>query len=275
MAPEMDMIKRSAEHIRSVQKSSPVIAVILGSGLGSLADSIEGGIVIPYGDIPGFPVSTAPGHEGKLISGRLEGKEVLAMKGRFHYYEGYEMSKVIFPIRPFKSMGINDIIITNAAGGINTGFTPGDLMLITDHLGYWCPSPLRGENLAELGARFPDMTQCYDHGLIQSAAACARDMGIDIKTGIYAYMPGPMFETPAEIRGLRALGADAVGMSTVPEVIAARHMGMKVLGISCITNMASGILGRQLTHEEVTRTANSAGKIFAGLVRAVIGGWRI
>jgi purine-nucleoside phosphorylase len=274
MKTELLEIEDSADHIRSVIKEKPDIAVIFGSGLGILADQMENSIAIPYESIPGFPVPSAPGHEGKLIYGSLAGKMILAMKGRPHYYEGHDMSKVIFPVRVLKLLGIDDILITNAAGGINTDLRPGDLMLVTDHIGYSCPSPLRGINIEELGVRFPDMSSCYNKELMNMAKRCADELGIDIKTGVYAFSQGPMFETPAEIRGLRIMGADAVGMSTVPEAIAANHMKMRILAISCITNMAAGILEQPLTHQEVLETALSVEKPFSMLINKIIGEWR-
>ena len=196
------------------------------------------------------------------------------MKGRFHYYEGWDISQVVFHIRVFKLLGISNLIVTNAAGGVNTSFTPGDLMLITDHISLFAPSPLRGPNQDEFGPRFPDMCNIYDPDTIALAREVADKKGTILKEGVYAFTQGPMFETPAEIRALRMLGADAVGMSTVPEVITARHCGMKILGISCITNMAAGVLGLKLNHEEVMDTAGRVGKDFAGLVTGIIGAWK-
>ena len=260
-------LEKTVEYLKGMIDGVPEIAVILGSGLGRLADFIEGKQEIPYGEIPNFPNTTVPGHEGKLIFGRLGDRNVVAMKGRFHYYEGHDMSTVVYPVRAFGLLGIKNLIVTNAAGGVNTGFEPGDLMLIRDHI------PLRGENLDELGPRFPDMSAAYDRTLQKVAQACAERIGIDLKYGVYAYCKGPSFETPAEIRALRALGADAVGMSTVPEVIVARHMGMRVLGISCITNMAAGILDQPLTHEEVMETGKKVEQKFSSLVKEIVSQW--
>ena len=275
MQTEMEKYRIAADYIRERIKEQPQIAVILGSGLGPLVNTIEQAVEIDYTDIPGFPHTTVQGHAGKLVYGMLGGKRILAMKGRFHYYEGWEISQVIFHIRVFKLMGISNLIVTNAAGGINTSFAQGDLMLITDHISLFAPSPLRGLNQAEFGTRFPDMCNAYDTDIIETAKEVARSRGVNIKEGVYAFAQGPMFETPAEIRALRILGADAVGMSTVPEVITARHSGMKVLGISCITNMAAGVLGQKLNHEEVMDTARNVEKNFAGLVTGIIEAWKV
>lgn len=266
-------LDKTAAYLKDMRKDVPEIAIILGSGLGSLADFIEDRQEIPYAEIPNFPRTTVPGHEGKLIFGRIGSRKVMAMKGRFHYYEGHEVGVVVYPVRVFGMMGIKNLIVTNAAGGVNTGFAPGDLMLIKDHISFFVENPLRGENLDELGPRFPDMSAAYDRSLQKMAMDCAQRFGIDLKCGVYAYCKGPSFETPAEIRALRTLGADAVGMSTVPEVIAARHMGMRVLGISCITNMAAGILDQPLTHEEVMETGKKVEQKFSALVREIIGHW--
>ncbi len=267
------MYETAADYIYSRIKERPQISVILGSGLGSLIDKVEQPVEIDYGDIPGFPRTTVRGHAGKLVYGKLGGKRILAMKGRFHYYEGHEVSQVVFHIRVFKLLGISNLLVTNAAGGINTSFEPGDLMLITDHISLFAPSPLRGENLDEFGPRFPDMCNAYDEGLIGMAAEIGRTNELRLRKGVYAFAQGPMFETPAEIRTLRALGADAVGMSTVPEVITARHCGIRVLGISCITNMAAGVLGQKLDHTEVIDTAKRVEKNFAGFVSDILASW--
>jgi purine nucleoside phosphorylase I, inosine and guanosine-specific len=274
MTDTVRKLEKTVEYLKDTACMIPEIAVILGSGLGNLADFIEERQEIPYRDIPGFPVTTVPGHEGKLIFGRLGGKSVAAMKGRFHYYEGHDMSVVVYPVRALGMMGIKNLIVTNAAGGVNTSFRPGDLMLIEDHISLFAENPLRGENIDELGPRFPDMSAAYDRELKKLALECASRTGIELKKGVYCYTKGPSFETPAEIKALRVLGADAVGMSTVPEVIAARHMGMRVLGISCITNMAAGILDQPLTHEEVIETGKKVEQKFSSLVREIIGSWR-
>ena len=273
MKDTVKRLEKTVEYLRNITEGTPEIAIILGSGLGRLADFIEGRQEISYEEIPNFPATTVPGHEGKLIFGRLGGRYVVAMKGRFHYYEGHDMGVVIYPIRVFGMMGIKNLMVTNAAGGVNTDFKPGDLMLIKDHIGFFAENPLRGENLDDLGPRFPDMSAAYDRSLQKLAMVCAERVGIDLKNGVYSYCKGPSFESPAEIKALRILGADAVGMSTVPEVIVARHMGMRVLGISCITNMAAGILDQPLTHEEVMETGKSVEKKFSSLVREIVGSW--
>lgn len=270
----MKSFDMTVKYLKEKLDAIPEIAIILGSGLGNLANLIENKMEIPYEDIPDFPRTTVAGHEGKLIYGTLSGRNILAMKGRFHFYEGYRMDEVVYPIRVFKCMGIENIIVTNAAGGINTSFSPGDLMLITDHIGLFCENPLRGENLDDLGPRFPDMSAAYDRDLQKLALDCASRLNIDLKQGVYSYCKGPSFETPAEIKALRILGADAVGMSTVPEVITANHMGMKVLGISCITNMAAGILDQPLSHEEVMETGKMAEEKFPALVSEIVANWK-
>lgn len=275
MKNNMKQIRTAAAHIMDKISGKPQIGIILGSGLGPLVNALEQPVEIDYSEIPGFPQTTVEGHEGKLVFGKLAGKQVLVMKGRFHLYEGYDVSQVVFHIRVFSLLGIKNLLVTNAAGGINTDFTAGDLMLITDHISFFAPSPLRGSNLDEFGIRFPDMCNAYDRDLISVAQSAANDDGISLKEGIYAFAQGPMFETPAEIRALRILGADAVGMSTVPEVIVARHCGMKVLGISCITNMAAGVLDETLNHKEVMETADRAGKSFLALVTGISARWPV
>ncbi|MCR4434854.1 MAG: purine-nucleoside phosphorylase [Clostridiales bacterium] len=265
----------AAEFIKGRIRLQPEIGIILGSGLGSLVNDMEDPNEIDYGDIPNFPLTTVEGHAGKLVSGVIGGKPVLAMKGRFHLYEGYDISQVVLATRVFKLVGINDLLVTNAAGGINRSFKPGDLMLIRDHISFFAPSPLRGKNLSEFGVRFPDMSQAYDRGLLDAAREAALKTGIEIREGVYAFAQGPMYETPAEIRAFGILGADAVGMSTVPEVIAARHANMRVLGISCITNMAAGILDKPLNHEEVVRTAKEVEHKFVALVKEIIRNWSL
>lgn len=267
-------IDETVSFLKSKIDYVPEIAIILGSGLGKLADLIENAVVIPYADIPNFPETTVVGHDGKLIYGTVKNRRIVTMKGRFHYYEGNEMDVIVYPIRVFKRLGIENLIVTNAAGGINTNFKPGDLMLITDHISLFCENPLRGENIDDLGPRFPDMTVAYDRNLRSLALESAGKLGIDLKSGIYSYCKGPSFESPAEIRALKSMGADAVGMSTVPETIVARHMGMRVLGISCITNMAAGILDRPLDHAEVMETGKQVGKKFSELVTDIIENWR-
>ncbi|MFZ5985892.1 MAG: purine-nucleoside phosphorylase [Bacillota bacterium] len=270
-----ETVKETAEYIKEKVKVIPKIAVILGSGLGPLVDEIKDPVVIDYKDIPNFPITTVEGHAGKLVCGSLGGKPVLAMKGRFHHYEGYDISQVVFPIRAFKVLGITDLLVTNAAGGINKAFKPGDLMIIKDHISFFAPSPLRGKNLSEFGVRFPDMSRAYSGKLIELCKKASAKEGINLQEGVYAFAQGPMYETPAEIRALGVLGADAVGMSTVPEVITARHADMNVLGISCITNMAAGILDQPLNHEEVMKTAKEAEKNFTLLVKKVVSDWEV
>ncbi len=269
----MERLQKTVDYLKSKISIAPEVAIILGSGLGKLADFIEDKQEISYEDIPNFPQTTVVGHEGKLIFGTLGGRKILAMKGRFHFYEGNDMDVVVYPIRVFKLLGIQNLIVTNAAGGVNLSFIPGDLMLITDQIGLFCDNPLKGENLDQLGPRFPDMSKAYDRQLQKVALDTAAKLGIDLKTGIYSYCKGPSFESPAEIRALRILGADAVGMSTVPEVITARHMGMCVLGISCITNMAAGILDQPLNHEEVMETGKQVEKKFSSLVSEIVANW--
>ncbi|MDI3546681.1 MAG: purine-nucleoside phosphorylase [Halanaerobiales bacterium] len=263
-------IKEAAEYIKQKIDLEPEVGLILGSGLGILAEEIEDSIVIPYQEIPNFPVSTVEGHAGRLVIGRLEGKPVVAMQGRFHYYEGYSMQKLTLPVRVMKMLGVEKLLVTNAAGGVNRNFNPGDFMIITDHVNLMGDNPLRGQNLEEFGPRFPDMTEAYNHELIKLAERVGAEKGIMTRKGVYAALSGPSYETPAEIRFLASNGFDAVGMSTVPEVIVANHMGLDVLGISCITNMAAGILARPLNHEEVMETAERVKPKFITLVRGIL-----
>ncbi len=271
----IDKIKQSSDYIKARLTQSPQIGIILGSGLGVLADELEEFIEIPYADIPHFPVSTVEGHDGKLVIGNLEGKCVMMMKGRFHYYEGYEMQQVAYPVRVMKYLGINDLLVTNAAGGINPEYEPGDLMVIKDHIKFFDESPLRGGNEEAFGLRFNDMSEAYKKMLREMVKEAAYGLGIVLQEGVYVYMPGPSYETPAEIKMLNIVGADAVGMSTVPEVITASHAKMNVIGVSCITNMAAGILDQPLHHQEVMDTAERVKEKFLGLVKAVIGRWEV
>lgn len=248
----------------------PEIGLILGSGLGILAEEIEDRVAVPYGNIPHFPVTTIEGHKGMLILGKLSGKYVICMQGRFHYYEGYNMYQITYPVRVMKRLGISKLIVTNSAGGINTSFSPGDLMLIEDHINLMGINPLIGKNIDSFGPRFPDMSEAYSRQLISKAQKAGEELSIELRKGVYAAMTGPSYETPAEIRFLRVIGADAVGMSTVPEVIVANHSGIEVLGISCITNMAAGILDKPLSHDEVTEVANKASDRLIKLVKEVI-----
>ena len=231
----VDKINDSISYIKKYSLINPDIGIILGSGLGLLADDIENKVIIPYKDIPHFPVSTVEGHKGQIVLGTLSGKSVICMQGRFHYYEGYNINDVVYPARVMQKLGISKLIVTNSAGGVNTNFSPVDLMIIEDHINLMGTNPLIGKNLDSFGQRFPDMTEAYDKQLLEIAQQAAHSLSIQINKGIYAAMMGPSYETPAEIRYLRIIGADAVGMSTVPEVIVATHGGVSVLGISCIT----------------------------------------
>lgn len=266
-------IEEAAAYIRQRLPLIPELAIILGSGLGPLADEAGQPVSIDYTDIPHFPRSTVAGHDGRLIYGFISGKPVLIMKGRFHYYEGYAMEQVTFPIRVFACLGIRSLLITNAAGGIREDLSPGSIMLITDHLSYMCPSPLIGANLDRFGTRFPDMTQVYSSKLLSMAKKAAETVQVPVKEGVYAFFRGPQYETPAEIRGVRLLGADAAGMSTVPEAITARHSGMTLLGISLITNKAAGLGTGGLNHAEVTQAAKKAERNLTRLVKEMIKEW--
>lgn len=259
--------------IRERTDFQPEVALVLGSGLGGFGERVEPVARIPYSELPSFPVSTVPGHAGQFILGYVRGVPVIVMQGRVHYYEGYPMADVVMPTRIMGLLGAKKLILTNAAGGVNTSFAPGDLMLLEDHISAFVPSPLRGENLDNLGTRFPDMSCVYDPELRSIAVQAAARRGIALRKGVYLQWQGPNFETPAEIRMFRTLGADAVGMSTVCEAIAARHMGMRVCAVSCITNMACGILPQPLSHEEVQATANRVRDQFEGLVLEMIDGF--
>lgn len=265
-----DKIAEAAGYIAAISPVKPTIGLILGSGLGILAELIEEPVAIKYSDIPHFPVSTVEGHAGELVLGMIKGKPVAMMKGRFHTYEGYGAELVSFPIRVMKQLGVETLLVTNAAGGINEGFDVGDLMMITDHINFMFSNPLIGPNEETLGVRFPDMSEAYSRRLRAVAEAAASEIGLRLRAGVYAGMQGPAYETPAEIRMLRVLGADAVGMSTVPEVTAARHAGIEVLGFSCISNMAAGILDQPLAHAEVMAAADKVKDQFIGLILAII-----
>lgn len=242
--------RKAAAYIKEQGVNEVEVGLILGSGLGELADEIADRIVIQYTDIPSFPISTVEGHEGQLVYGTLGGKKVLALQGRFHYYEGYSMNTVTFPVRVMNALKTKSLIVTNAAGGVNESFTPGDLMLITDHINFFGTNPLIGKNDPKFGPRFPDLSVAYDAEYREHAEEVATKLGIDLKKGVYFGVTGPTYETPAEIKMIRTLGGDAVGMSTVPEVIIARHAGIRVVGISAITNYAAG-MGKELNHEDV------------------------
>ena len=267
------MIERIDEAVRYIRTRSalqPEVGVILGSGLGDVVDAVEIETAIPYSEIPGAKASTVLGHQGRMIFGHANGRRVVVMQGRVHFYEGYEMHEVMFLSRVIGRLGIRQLIVTNAAGGVNTSYVAGDLMLISDHINLMGLNPLRGPNVEALGVRFPDMTEAYPESLRAIGREVAKEIGIDVKEGVYLALSGPTYETPAEIRAFRVLGADAVGMSTVPEVIAMSHMGIPVLGISCITNMAAGILKQKLTHQEVIDTTTRVQKQFTALVLGVL-----
>lgn len=264
------IMNKSIDYIKEKIKNQPEIGIVLGSGLGDFADAIEDKIEIPYTEIPGFPVSTVKGHDGKLIFGHINSKEVCVMKGRIHYYEGYDIKEVVYPIEVLAGLGIKTIILTNAAGGVNTDFEPADLMIITDHINLMGKNPLIGPNDENLGPRFPDMTDLYNKELVEVAENSAKKLGIDIKEGVYMYFTGPSYETAAEVRMARILGADAVGMSTVPEAIIARHRGLKILGISTITNMSTGILDTPLDHTEVVEVGKEVAGKFKELLKEII-----
>lgn len=256
--------------VKSKVKFQPEVALILGSGLGDYAKEMQVEESIEYSEIEGFPVSTVAGHQGRFLLGYVEGVPVVAMQGRVHFYEGYPMSDVVLPVRLMGLLGAKTVILTNAAGGVNFNFQPGDLMMITDQITTVVPSPLIGANLDELGPRFPDMSEVYDKGLREIIKQAARNVKVSIQSGVYMQFTGPSYETPAEIRMCRALGADAAGMSTACEAMAARHMGLKVCGISCITNMAAGMSNQPLNHKEVQETADRVAKEFKALVTETI-----
>jgi len=260
----------AARFIQKKTKLRPKIALVLGSGLGAFADEFAGATRIPYAKIPHFPRSTAIGHAGQLVLGKVDGIEVAGMQGRVHLYEGYSAQDVAFPIRVFSRLGVKAVILTNAAGGIKKEFTQGRLVVISDHINLQGANPLSGPNAEKFGPRFPDMTNAYDKKFRELALAAGRGLGIDLGEGVYAALAGPSYETPAEIRYLRSIGADLVGMSTVPEVITARHSGIRTLGISCVTNAAAGVLDQPLDHKEVLETAERVKSQFIGLLRAVI-----
>lgn len=264
------MIEESAGYIASKIQTKPEILMILGSGLGVLGDDMEDSVTIPYHEIPHFPISTVEGHAGELVVGRMQGRNVALMRGRFHLYEGYEAERTTLPVRVMKTLGVGKLLVTNAAGGVNLDFAPGDLMLISDHINLTGRNPLIGPNDNALGVRFPDMSEAYSRRLRDIAKQTAGELGIGVREGVYVGLLGPNYETPAEIRMLRTLGGDAVGMSTVSEVIVARHAGLEVLGISCISNMAAGILDQPLSHEEVMETSEKVKDKFISLVTAVL-----
>jgi purine-nucleoside phosphorylase len=263
--------EHAARIIRSRTTETPRIAIILGSGLGAFADDFENAVSIPYKDITGFPRSTAEGHAGRLVVGKIDQVPLMAMQGRVHFYEGYSLEQVTFPIRVFKLLGIKTLILTNASGGVNVQFSQGALMIISDHLNLLGDNPLRGPNDTRFGPRFPDMTAVYSPELQEIVIEEAKALNVEVRRGIYAARAGPSYETPAEIHLMRTLGADAVGMSTVPEAIVARHMDLEVLGISCITNMAAGLSDEPINHDDVMATGDRVRETFTQLLRKVVG----
>lgn len=267
----IEKIKETASFLHSrVEGDMPRIAIILGTGLGALVDHIEDKQYIPYTEIPNMPVSTVEGHSGNLIFGRLAGKRVIAMQGRFHYYEGYDMKQVTFPVRVFQAIGVSTLFVSNAAGGMNKEFKVGDIMTITDHINLFPENPLRGKNYSELGPRFPAMTEAYDPGLMAEADTVASNLGIRLMHGVYVGTPGPTFETPAEYEYFRVIGGDAVGMSTVPEVIVANHAGMRVYGISVITDLGGKDIKEVPTHEEVQLAAHKAQPNMLAIIKGLV-----
>jgi purine-nucleoside phosphorylase len=265
-----ERVEEAAGAVRRRCGAPPQIALILGSGLGDFADTLADAVTMPYGDLPNWPVSNVVGHPGKLVVGTIAGRRVAALAGRVHAYEGHPLSTVIFGTRVIGRLGVKALVVTNAAGGVNTAFGRGALMVIDDHLNLMGANPLAGENDERFGPRFPDMTEVYSKRLRNIADQAAAAKGLTVAHGVYAALAGPSYETPAEIRYLRTIGADAVGMSTVPEAIAARHMGLEVLGLSCITNMAAGVLPQPLNHEEVLETARQVRDTFIALLEGII-----
>ncbi|TYV76793.1 purine-nucleoside phosphorylase [Listeria monocytogenes] len=266
----LEKVNEAVAKIRESYNGTPKIGLILGSGLGVLADEVNNPTKLSYSEIPHFPVSTVEGHAGQFVFGELENKEVVAMQGRFHFYEGYSMQDVTFPVRVMKELGVEVLVVTNAAGGVNELYFAGDLMLISDHINFTGTNPLIGPNDEHFGPRFPDMSEAYNLALRVDARLIAQELNLTIREGVYAGFSGPTYETPAEIQMMRTLGADAVGMSTVPEVIIANHAGLRVLGISCITNMAAGILDQPLSHTEVIETTDQVRSTFLQYVKAIV-----
>jgi purine-nucleoside phosphorylase len=270
MSEIYEKLERALASVRAKTDFVPRVALTLGSGLGNYADHIEKVATVSYKDIEGFPVSTAPGHKGQFVFGYVDKVPVVVMQGRVHFYEGYDMTDVVMPVRLMKLFGAETFFVTNASGGINSDFSAGDLMLITDQISFFLPSPLRGSNIDELGNRFPDMSHIYDEDLQALAKDCAAELNIPLKEGVYVQTKGPNYESPAEIRFLKTIGADAVGMSTACETIAANHMGMKILGISVVSNLAAGISPTPLTEEEVLEAGRKVEPEFTGLVDRII-----
>ena len=266
-----EQYRESAEALRSrLGGFAPKVLLILGSGLGALGDEVEDPVVVPYAEVPHMKRSTAPDHKGQFVFGRLSGKDVAVMQGRLHTYEGWSFADVSYPVRVLRLLGAETLIVTNAAGAVNTAFSAGDIMLITDHIKLFGASPLCGANIDEFGPRFPDMSHVYTPALQDAARQAAKELGIPLRQGVYMFFPGPQYETPAEVRAARLLGADAVGMSTVPEAIVAAHCGMKVLGFTLCTNMAAGVLDQPLDGEEVIAAGLAAGPKFTALVKACL-----
>lgn len=265
-----EKLQKCLESVRKKTDFVPKVALTLGSGLGALAEEIEIAAIVDYSEIEGFPTSTVPGHKGRFVFGMMDGVPVVIMQGRVHYYEGYAMQDVVLPTRLMKLMGAEVLFLTNASGGINTDFSAGDFMLITDQISNFVPSPLIGPNLDQFGTRFPDMSEIYDKDLRSIIADTAKELNIKLQQGVYIQLTGPNFESPAEIRMCRTLGADAVGMSTACEAIAANHAGMKICGISCVANLGCGLTENPLTHKEVMEAADKAAPLFKKLIRASI-----
>jgi len=269
---DLQSIKTAVSFIEGeLGKHTPTIGLILGSGLGDLADEVQNAVVISYADIPGFPVSKVAGHAGRLVCGNLQGKNVVVMQGRFHFYEGHDIQTCGFPVRVMKLLGIETLIVTNAAGGVNEKYEAGDLMVINDHINFSGTNPLLGENEDEFGPRFPDTSETYTSELIDLANKTAKNLFIPVQNGVYQFMTGPTYETPAEVRMARTLGADAIGMSTFPETLTAVHCGMKVLGISYIANLAAGMTDETLHHEDVMKTMDRIKDRFINLMLNIIG----
>ena len=264
-------INDAAQYIKARIAAAPTIGLILGSGLGDFADGLENRVVIPFAEIPDFPQPTVEGHAGAFVIGSCQGKTVVALQGRIHYYEGHPQQVITIPVRVMALLGVKQIVLTNACGGVNLNFAPGDLMLISDHINYSGSNPLIGQNLDQFGPRFPDLSNVYTKELRTKIRKVAEENGIALRQGVYVMYSGPNYETPAEIRMFRMMGADAVGMSTVPEAIVAAHCGMDVVGISCITNMAAGVLPQKLNHQEVVETAALVHDKFQKLLNLVIG----
>jgi purine-nucleoside phosphorylase len=268
-----DRVEQAASAVAAKVPSPPRVAVVLGSGLGPLADRLADRVVVPYSEIPHFPVPTVAGHHGNLVVGSLGGARVVYLQGRFHFYEGHDLTTVTFPVRVLRRLGVDSLVLTAATGGINRGYRPGDIVCLSDHLNLIGQNPLRGPNDDRLGPRFPDMSEVYSRRLREIASEEATRLGLTLRSGVYACLPGPSYETPAEIRMLAALGADVVGMSTVPEAVVARHSGMEVLAFALVTNAAAGLTGETISHEEVLEAGRQAVPRLGGLIEAVV--WRI